>query len=157
MHKLYEDIKQMLDNELSKISAQNDLTDKTLEDVHKLTSSIKNICKILEEEGKKDYIPLSGNMTDEQFDRKNSNRYYHPYYYMDNGNSYDDGYMRNGHSNYGNGYRINMYPIHNEHDYSRHTAKERMIERMEDMMYDAQTEQERYTIKRCIDELRSQR
>ena len=39
--------------------------------------------------------------------------------------------------------------------YSRHTEKERMIEKLEDMMEDAVSEKEKRAIQRCIDQLES--
>lgn len=107
MHK----IKEMLYRELEEYANVERLSGGSLEMIHKITDTIKNIDKIemLEEGGE---------------------------YSRDGGNSYG----RDGGSSYNRGY-------------SRHDGKQHMMQRMEEMMHEAENDRERDVLRRCMDQL----
>ncbi len=133
MHmKNYKDLKDMLCEELEDIANKPKIELGDLDIVHKLTDTIKNIDKIemLEDDG---YSRDGGWEARGNYGRGMS--------YDDDGNSYagrrrtrDGRYSRN---------------------YSRGDAKEHMIDKLEDMMDDAESEKEREAIKRCISQLKN--
>lgn len=71
--------------------------------------------------------------------------------YSREGGSYDDGSYEGGSSYARGGRGGNRGGMSNRRGgYSRADAKEEMIEKLEDMMHDAETPKEREAIKRCI-------
>ena len=151
MDELYEIEEKMKKSSGGKVSAGD------LEYIHKLTDSIKNIDKIemLEEGG--GYSEESNWMAD--------GRMYGTSY--DDGMSYARGRGRNAkrdsmgrYSREGGSYDNMSYERGSSYarggrggrrgGYSRADAKEEMIEKLEDMMQDAETSKEREAIKRCI-------
>lgn len=143
-HKSMEDLKEMLEKELNEFVKKGELSAGSLEVIHKLTDTIKNIDKI------------------EMFskDEGYSERYMPPYYYNDGGSSYARrgstyvrGYYRDGGSSYdGDSYDNRDYS--NRRDsrgrYSRDDAKDKMMRALNQMMDDASTETERSALRRCI-------
>ena len=127
MKALY-DLKEMLSAELEEIARKPEMGAGDLELVHKLTDTIKNIDKIcaLEEEGG---YSEAGDW-EGAYNRGSS--------YSNRGNHYVRGhYSRDG--------RIG--------DYSRHDARNAMLERAQDLMGSATTEREREAVRRLISEL----
>lgn len=158
MDELYEVEDKMKKASGGKVSAGD------LEYIHKLTDTIKNIDKIemLEEGG--GYSEESNWMADGRMygtsyedgmsyargrgrnaKRDSMGRY------SREGGSYDDGSYEGGSSYARGGRGGNRGGMSNRRGgYSRADAKEEMIEKLEDMMHDAETPKEREAIKRCI-------
>lgn len=124
-----------------------------LETLHKLTDTVKNIDKIemLEEDGgySEDGAYMGeGRIYGTSYARgrgRNAKRDSMGRYSREGGMSYDDGmsYARGGRGgNRGGGY--------SREGYSRADAKEYMIEKMEDMMEEAETPREKEAIRQCI-------
>lgn len=151
MDELYEIEEKMKKSAGGKVSAGD------LEYIHKLTDSIKNIDKIAMLEGDEGYSEDGRYMGE--------GRIYGTSY--DDGMSYARGRGRNAKRDSMGRYSRDMM----HHDdmsyergasyarggrggrrggYSRADAKEEMIEKLEDMMQDAETSKEREAIKRCI-------
>ena len=134
MKALY-DLKEMLSAELEEIARKPEMGAGDLELVHKLTDTIKNIdkiCALEEEGGYSETGDLEG-----AYNRGSS--------YANRGKHYVRGhYSRDGYSVEGRG---------NRGGYSRHDAKEAMMEQMEMLMDQAGSEREREAIRRCISQL----
>lgn len=125
------DLKEKLCDELEEIAHKPEMGAGDLEIVHKLTDTIKNICKIdmLEEDG--------GYSRDGDWEARGS---------YNRGSSYR-GRKRDSMGRYsreGRGGRGG---------YSRHDAKEAMMEQMEMLMDQAGSEREREAIRRCMGQL----
>ena len=140
MHK----IKDMLMRELKKYEEKGELSAGSLEVIHKLTDTIKNIDKIemLEDSGYSEADDMGyGGM---------SRR----------GSSYEGGsrYGRRGYSredNYeGGGSYANRGKHYVRGHYSRDDGREYMMEQLEEMMDTAGDAKERDAIRRCMDELK---
>ena len=151
MHK----IKEMLMEELKEFEKKSDLKAGDLETIHKLTDTVKNIDKIeMLEDGEGGYSEVGGWMAD--------GRMYGTY---DHGSSYargrgrnakrdsmgrysrEDGYsMEGGYSGYERGGQGRS----SRRGYSYGGAKEYMVDKLEEMMDMAETEQERKAIEQCM-------
>ena len=126
-----EKIKEMLENELDMLAMKDELSAGSLDRIHRITDTIKNIDKIEMLEDVGDY----------------SNRYDDDMAMR--GSSYArkrDSLGRYARTNYGERYN-------NRRRYSRAEAKDDMIEQIEDMMNDATTEKERQALERCMNAL----
>lgn len=131
------ELKEKLCNELEEIARKGELGAGDLEIIHKLTDTIKNLDKIemLEDGG----YSQAGDWDDGRgsYGRGSS--------YANRGKHYVRGhYSREGYSNEGNSSRGG---------YSRHDAKEAMMEQMEALMDQAESEKERQAIRRCMSQL----
>lgn len=128
--KAMNDLRDILCEEIDKIAKKQELSAGDLETVHKLTDTVKNIDKIclMDETGE---YSQSGDW------EMNGRGTY------DRGNSYA-GRKRDSMGRYSR----NMH-------YSRDSAKERMIDRLTDIMDDDETEEERETIMRCVNKLKN--
>lgn len=135
MHKLHE-LKDNLMKELEVLSMNGQISVSSLEKIHTLTDSIKNIDKIimLEEYGESDEY---------------SNRPYYSY----GDRSYDGGSYE-GRSYARNRDRRGRYSSERGR-YSRDEAKEDMIEQIQEMMSDATSEKERQALQRCLSSLQN--
>ena len=130
------DLKDKLCQEQEEIARKPEMGAGDLELVHKLTDTIKNIDKIcaLEEDGG---YSEAGDYEGGSYNRGSS--------YANRGKHYVRGhYSREGYSNDGRGGRGG---------YSRHDAKEAMMEQMEMLMDQAGSEREREAIRRCMSQL----
>ena len=130
------DLKEKLCDELEEIARKGELGAGDLEIVHKLTDTIKNLDKIemLEDGG---YSQAGYRDGGSSYARGSS--------YANRGKHYVRGhYSRDGYSMEGRG---------NRGGYSRHDAKEAMMEQMEMLMEQAGNEREREAIRRCISQL----
>ena len=128
-----EHLKNMLCDEVRKINAQGELNPTTLEIADTVVDIIKDIMEITEKEGRMGY-------NDEGSYRGNYNYNTRPSY-----NYYDNGYDSYNHRNNSYGY---------DNGYSRHTATDQMIDKLEMMMQDASSK-DKATIQRCIEELKN--
>ncbi len=133
MHYL-EKIKEKLCKELERLSGEEKLTAGSIEYIHKLSDTIKNIDKImmLEDDGYS-----QGNGDWEARGTYGGGRMHHE-------NSYNDG---------GNSYRGRRRDSMGR--YSRDDGKEQMVRELREMMEDARTEKEREAIRRCINQIES--
>lgn len=138
MKSLY-DLKELLCKELDKISQKGELSAGTLETVHKLTDTIKNIDKImmLEEDG--EYSRAGGDWEARGSYGRGMSRDGGSYA---RGGSYDDG---GSYANRGKHY-VRAH-------YSRDDGKEYMMREMERIMGQAGTDEERNVIRRCMEQL----
>lgn len=147
MKALYE-LKEMLCKELEEIARKGELSAGSLETVHKLTDTIKNIDKImmLEEDG--GYSQRRGYSRAGEWEARG--KFGRPY--DDGGSSYANRgqhYVR-GHYSRDDG-RIGMRQTRGM--YSRDDGRDEMLGEMEDMMQDAD-ERQKEIIRRAMDELR---
>ena len=129
-------LKDKLCKELDEIARKPEMGAGDLEIIHKLTDTIKNIDKIdmLEDDG---YSQAGYRDRGSSYNRGSS--------YANRGKHYVRGhYSRDGYSMEGRG---------NRGGYSRHDAKEAMMEQMEMLMEQAGSEREREAIRRCISQL----
>lgn len=132
-------LKEMLEKELGILAMDDKISMSSLEKIHKLTDTIKNIGKIKMLEGEEGYS--------QRYAR--DGRSYNDMSYDDNsyvrrrrdsmGRYSRDEYARENRSNRGN-----------SRGYSRDEGKEEMIEHLEDMMSKATSEKERQAFQRCI-------
>ena len=135
MDYMYE-LKDKLCKELDEIARKPEMGAGDLEIIHKLTDTIKNLDKIemLEDGG---YSQAGYRDGGSSYNRGSS--------YANRGKHYVRGhYSREGYSNEGWGSRGG---------YSRHDAKEAMMEQMEMLMDQAGSEREREAIRRCMSQL----
>lgn len=130
------ELKEKLCEELDEIARKPEMGAGDLEIIHKLTDTIKNLDKIemLEDGG---YSQAGYRDGGSSYNRGSS--------YANRGKHYVRGhYSRDGYSMEGRG---------NRGGYSRHDAKEAMMEQMEMLMEQAGSEREREAIRRCISQL----
>lgn len=141
------DLKDMLCKEIDKIAKKGELTAGSLETVHKLTDTVKNIDKIMmleEDEGYSERRDSRGRYSRES--------------------GIGGGYARNGgnwnaQGSYGNSYdEGNSYARRGEHyvrgHYSRDDGKDKMLHELGEMMEGADHEQRRI-LERAMKEIRN--
>jgi len=123
------ELKEKLCEELEEIARKPEMSAGDLEAAHKLTDTIKNIDKIemLEED--------DGYSRDGDWEMEGRGSY-------NRGSSYR-GRKRDSMGRYSRTDRV----------YSRDSAKDRMMEHLEDMMQEAGSEKEREAIRRCMNQL----
>ena len=133
MDELYE-IEEKMKKSSGKVSAGD------LEYIHKLTDTVKNIDKIeiLEED--------DGYSEDGQY--MGEGRIYGTTY--EGGSSYRRGRGRNAKRDSMGRYSSDGYRINNRGGYSRNSAKDYMMEQLEEMMEQAEKPQEKEALKRCM-------
>lgn len=152
-----EELKESIKRELEKFAKQGDVSVSTLEKIHKLSDTYKNLCKIemLEEESESGYSETRGGRT--------------RYSYAMGGSSYDDDmmyserrgrgrnakrdsmgrYSSEGGSYDGGSYRGGQGGSSYDGGYSRHDAKDFMMNQLGEMMEDADPK-EREALKECM-------
>lgn len=133
-----EELKNILCEELDKIAKKGELSAGSLDVVHKLTDTIKNIDKIgmLESDGGSSYARGRG---------RNVRRDGMGRYSREGG--YADGEMGSRIEPYNPNRRENSY---NRNGYSRDGAKDYLMEQLEEMMEQAENPKEREALKRCM-------
>lgn len=142
-------LKKMLEKELGLLAMQDEITPTSLEQIHKLTDTIKNIYKIemLESEGENEG-EYSGDYS--EYGRNRS--------YGDNpfNRSYD---MYGDESSYARRRRDSMGRYTRDYSgrrrYSRGDGEHEMIEHLERLMNEANTDKDKQAIQRAISALRS--
>ena len=157
-----EELKETIKRELEKFAKQGDVSVNTLEKIHKLTDTYKNLCKIemLEEEGGEGYSEARGGrgrgrsygmggssydddmMYSERRGRGRNAKRDSMGRYSSEGGSYEDGgssYERGGNRG-GSSY---------ERGYSRGEASDWMMKQLGEMMEDADPK-EREALKECM-------
>lgn len=133
---MYDKLKDMLCEELEQIEKKGELSAGSLDTIHKLTDSIKNISKIEMLEEVSDYSEYS--------ERKS---------YARRGSSYDGGSSYRGGGSYSRKRDSMGRYSRADHRYSRADARTEISEHLEELMQGAQTEQERRMIRTAIQAL----
>lgn len=133
--RIYEDIKEMVENELSNIAKKGEIDEKCLTHLDKLVDIIKDIDTIT---AMKEYSDDDGYST-----------MYTPHYY-DGGNSYRARDMRGRYSR-DDGYNMR----YSRDNYSRggYSRDGNMRDKLERMMDEAQTQAERDAIRQALDRM----
>jgi hypothetical protein len=132
--KMYYELKDMLCEELEKLTKKREITTQSLEMIDKLTHSIKSITTIIameEEYGK------SG---------------YYPYPYLMGAKSYEG---EHGMSNARRRDSMDRYSREYRDDYSRDDARNDMIHDLRALMNDARDDKTRAKFQRFIDEIQN--
>lgn len=138
-------LKEMLCDELGRITQQKEFTPSTLEAADKIVDMMKDIDEIEEKERMMEYSEDASygygyNYNDDMRSFAN-NRYAHGNNYARGGNNSGD----NGRNYSGRNY---------DRGYSRHTATEKMVEELQMMMDDASSQRDKDVIQRALEELR---
>ena len=133
-----EELKESIKRELEKFAKQGDVSVGTLEKIHKLSDTYKNLCKIEALESDEGYSEARGGRGG---------------YYM-HGSSYDDDMMyseRRGRGKNAKRDSMGRYSSDSGYDggYSRHDAKDWMMSQLGEMMEDADPK-EREALKECM-------
>ena len=136
-----EKLKEALCEELDKFGKSGDITVNSLEKIHKLTDTIKNIDKIMALEESEGYSEARGGRS-----RGRSS--------YEGGSSYDDDMMyseRRGRGRNAKRDSMGRYSSDSGYDggYSRHDAKDWMMSQLGEMMEDADPK-EREALKECM-------
>lgn len=126
------EIKEMLCKELGEYARKGELSAGSLDALHKLTDTIKNIDKIEMLEGG----GYSRNGSYDSYGEEDSYR---------RGYSRDDSYRRGGSYDDGDSYR---------RGYSHDGGKEQMVRKMEEMLRYVDNEDQRKAVERCIHQLK---
>lgn len=136
--KSMDELKTTLCRELEEIAKREELSANTLESVHKLTASIKNIDKIItleEDDGYSrdgDWEARGSYGRESSYAGRRGKHYVRGHYSRDDGYYNDERYSRR---------------------YSRDDAKGKMIEKLERIMDEADGQHEREIIERCISQI----
>lgn len=132
-------LEEMICNEMRKINSQGELNPASLQVVNIVIDILKDIYEI--------------KVMEQQLSYPEEGSYRNGY-----NNSYGNMYPNNGHSmgmgsynSYGSGRNI-----YYDNGYSRHTATDQMINKLEAMMQDASSSKDKNIIQHCIDELKNQ-
>lgn len=136
----YEELKDMLCKELDDYADKGELSAGSLEVIHKITDTIKNIDKIVmleDDDYSGDYMGNHGGDWEARGSYRDGSSYANR-----RGTHYVRGHYSRDNRNRGRDGR-----------YSRDSAKEEMIDKLEDMMDMAENEKQRTAIKRCISSL----
>lgn len=136
-------LKEMLCNELDEFTRKGELSAGSLDAIHKLTDTIKNIDKIEMLDEVSDYSEYAERKS---YSRRGAS--YHDNSYDDSGNSY----ARRRRDSMGR-YARDGYDRGTSRNYSRAEAKDRIMNQIEDLMSDAQTEKERQVLQRAMQSL----
>lgn len=133
-----EELKESIKRELEKFAKQGDVSVGTLEKIHKLSDTYKNLCKIEALESDEGYSEARGGRGG---------------YYM-HGSSYDDDMMyseRRGRGRNAKRDSMGRYSSDSGYDggYSRHDAKDWMMSQLGEMIEDADPK-EREALKECM-------
>lgn len=136
--RIYDDVKDMVEEEIEKIVKQGELNHDSLMNLDTLIDISKDICEV--------------KMSSDDSETGYSQRMYPPMYAYayDNGNSYRNGNMNsNMNSNMGRYSRNNYDEGMSNNGYSRHGGD--MADRLGRMMSEASTERERDAIRRALE------
>lgn len=132
MHSM-EKIKDMLESELDMLAAKGELSAGSLDRIHRITDTIKNIDKIEMLEDVSDYSQRAYDMSED----------------------YGSSYARRRRDSMGRYASRTDGRYSGRRRYSRAEAKDDMIEQIEEMMADATTEKERQALERCMNTLQN--
>lgn len=147
--RVYEDLRDMLEEELGKITKKNDLTPGELENATKVVCLLEKIGEVeehymdMEDTGMSQMAPM------------------YPYSYDGprrySITSYNNGTSRRGYSSRGRSYNRRGYMGSSrdsyDYGYSGHSSREQMIRGLELMMEQAPSEEEKQILSECIEHL----
>jgi len=151
MHTYY-DVKEMLHDELAEIVEKGELSAGSLETIDKLLNSIKNSCKIIMyEEYSEDGYSNDGGYSNARGRGRNARRDSMGRYAREDGYSNEGGY-----SNRRGGYsREGGYSNRRGGRYSYAEEKEDKISMLQEMMNEANTEQEKSMLRNLIAQMQN--
>lgn len=158
MHKvqMYENLMDMLEREVKEISNKSQLDEQSLDHIYKIMMSIKAADKRME--------TLEGGMSQERgrSNGRSNNRSYGSYESYDG--SYDESYEGRSNARRGSdgrysrdNFRDSSYrgqSYENSYGYSRDNSKRKMVQKLETLMDDTMSEQERAAIMDCIEKIK---
>ena len=153
-HKLqmYENLKDMIEREVSEIEHRQDLDKESLDNLFKLTAVLKVVDKYIDrEQGMSRGRSMDGRSMNDGYSGRYTNEY--------SGNSYDgNSYARGGRDGDGDGRygesRDNFRGYTNRgYGYTRNSGRDRMVDKLHELMNDAEDEQSRRLIQSCIDKM----
>ncbi len=176
MHKLqmYEGLRDMLEREVTEIEKKGDLTEPRLDNLYKLMTALKVTDKCIEREedgssyeSRRSY-GRGGRSNDGSYERSNEGRSQRSYDGMSNRmmpdwayDSYDrrsgrdndnDGrYSEDNFRSYTNRGRSNQ--SRGSYEYSRDNSRKKMVQKLETLMDDTMSENERQAIMDCINRI----
>ena len=133
------ELKEMLEDDVRKITKKGDITPDELNSVYKAVDIIKDVETIMAMREHGDYSQDGSYGSYNSYNNMSNRASY---------NSYDGSYARRGRDGDNDG-RYNE----SRDNYSRHTDREQMIQKLEQMMQTAQTDEQRKAIRRCIEEM----
>lgn len=153
-HKLqmYENLKDMIEREVGEIEHKQDLDKESLDNLYKLTAVLKVLNKCIDREDQG--MSRGRGMSMDGYSGRYTNEY--------SGNSYDgNSYARRGRDGDGDGRygesRDNFRGYTNRgYDYSResrNSGRDRMVDKLHELMNEASDEQSRMLIQSCIDKM----
>ena len=149
MHEFYE-LKEMLMEEVKKITKEGKLTAGSLDTIDKLLNSIKNACKIImydEYSDEGEYSQEDG-YSNARGRGRNARRDSMGRYSSDGGYSRESGYSNDGGNSYARGRSGRDYSRRG--GYSYHDDKEEKVEMLRGMMQEVSTDEERRTLQKII-------
>lgn len=152
MKGLYE-LKEMLCYELEEIAKKGELTPGSLETVHKLTDTIKNIDKIEMLEEYEDEYSADDDYSYARGRGRNAKRDSMGRYSRDSGYSREGGYSRDSGYSRDGGYNMGRGGNSGGMMYSRDDGKEHLMRDIREMMADAKDEKQREAYRRAMREL----
>lgn len=154
MHKLqmYENLRDMLEREVTEIEKKNDLDETSLDHLYKLMTALKVTDKCIEREGGESY----GNRRSYE-----SSMRMMPWAYDDGmsgarrgrGNSRDGSYEESQDNFRGYTNRRGSNESRGSYDFSRDNSRKKMIQKLETLMDDTMSEYERQAIMDCINRI----
>lgn len=147
-----EDLTEMLEDDVKKVIKKGDISPDELSNVYKAIDIIKDVETIKAMRGQGYSQAGSYNSYDGSYGSYNS--YNRGSYDNSYDGSYDGSYGRRGRDGDGDGrYSEQNSMRYSGGNYSRHDERTKMIQKLETMMQNAQTEEQRRAIKKCIDEM----
>lgn len=154
--RVLKDIKELLEDELKELKKKGTITPTELDSIHKVVETIKDIDEMCEKDRENEYEDeYSGrrmgrvNMNYSGTHRPMLDGPHYPAVY-DNDYSWGEGRYSGRNQNRDS---MGRYSSGYDRRYSRESATNRMIDKLEDMMNEASTENEREAIRNCINKL----
>ena len=158
MKALY-DLKEILEDEVKNMTKKGDITPQELEHAYKITDILKDIetIKAMKEASESEKYSYEYSRDGSSYNDGYSQRYSMDYSQARRGRDGDsDGRYSEDNSYYRGRDARGRYTSRDGgsyDDYSRHSEKERMIEKLETMMKSTQSDKEKDAIRQCIDKL----
>jgi len=174
---MYENLRDMLEREIGEIERKHDLNKDSLDNLYKLTSSLKVVDKCIEKHEMEDRMKDGGQSMDYSFGGMSNARYPYSMEGTSNmrpwmGNTYDgqsnnsyegqsnarrgrdgdgDGRYNESRDNFRNSQDRGWSNAEgNSNEYSRDASRKKMVQKLETLMDDTMSEHERQAIKDCI-------
>ena len=149
MHKMtmYENLRDMLEREVTEIQKEGNLDAQKLDNLYKLMSALKNTNKCIEEESGE----MGASYTYPYMDGMSSDSRMMPHYSMDGmSHARRDSRGRYSRDNFRDSASRGWYGG----EYSRDNARQKMVTKLETLMDDTMSEHERNAIMDCIDKIK---